>query len=451
MFDLETQIRSWSNRLRGRGNFLDSDIEELEGHLRDEIESLKQSGLADDEAFLVAVKRMGGSAALSQEYAKVNTEHLWKQLMLEPEDPAQKAQSRKELWIVAALTLLAGTLGKVPALFGVHLFGGDEVTYFKNLSLFVFPVVTGYFFWKRGITDVLAFPLLAIPFIISAILINIYPSYEPYHTPVLTGIHLPIMLWLFVGLAYMSNRWSDLQRRMDFVRFSGEAFIYSVLICCGGVVLIGITMIIFAAIDVNVGFFVRRYLMVYGGLGTLVVAAYLVEAKKSIVENLAPVLAKIFSPLFLLTMLSFLGVTIILGKSPYSEREFLIGFDLLLVLVLGLVLYVISARNRDEAPGVFDTVNFALIVTALIVDVVALWAVIGRLSTFGFSANKVAALGENIVLLVNLSGLAVFYIRFFTKKAGFQPLETWQTRYLPVYSGWAAVVALLFPVIFGFK
>ena len=43
-------------------------------------------------------------------------------------------------------------------------------------------------------------------------------------------MHLPIALWLAVGIAYAGGRWSHVAGRMDFIRFSGELFIYFVLI-----------------------------------------------------------------------------------------------------------------------------------------------------------------------------------------------------------------------------
>jgi hypothetical protein len=88
--------------------------------------------------------------------------------------------------------------------------------------------------------------------------------------------------------------------------------------------------------------------------------------------------------------------------------------------------------------------------TALLVDVLALWAIGARISEFGFSPNRVAALGMNVVLLVNLSGSLLIYLRFLRGGAAFQRLWQWQTTYLYVIAAWAAAVALLFPPLFGF-
>jgi hypothetical protein len=450
MFELERRIRVWADYLRRRGNFLTTDIQELEGHLREEIDSLGRAGLSQEEAFLVAVKRMGNADALSREFSKVNTESLWKQLVLLPEDPQVRARARTELLLVVLCALAAGTLAKIPELFGLRPFAGQQLFYLKNLSLFVFPFVVLYFLWKRRAWS-RPFLWLLLPFAGSALAVNLYPSFAPHHNVVLAGIHLPILLWFVVGVAYVGGRWRDPDRRMDFVRFSGESFIYGVLLLCGGFVLAGLTNMIFSAINVDVTSFLQEYLVIYGGLGAVVVATYLAEAKKSVVENMAPVLARIFSPLLLVVLLSFVAVMAVLGKSPYTEREFLIGFDLMLALVVGLVLYVISARDPEEKPGLFDAINLVLIVVALAVDGIALSAILFRISSYGFTANKMAALGENIVLLANLGGLTVLYALFFAGKRRFTSLEHWQTAYLPTYAVWAAVVVFLFPVVFRYQ
>ena len=68
-----------------------------------------------------------------------------------------------------------------------------------------------------------------------------------------------------------------------------------------------------------------------------------------------------------------------------------------------------------------------------------------------FFPNKLAALGENLVLLVNLTWSAWLYARFLGGRGPFSALERWQTAYLPVYAAWAAFVVVAFPPLFGFK
>lgn len=451
MFDLELQIKSWSDHLRARGHVTENDICELENHLRDEIEDLMEAGLTADESFLISVKRLGNVDAISQEYSKVNTENLWKQLMLDPVDPGAESENKRSIALVVIFSLLAGTLVKIPELFGYRLY--DDATplfYIKNLGYFILPFIAGFFLIKRKADGKTAAITLGI-FALTAILVNMYPSYAPQDTELLTGLHLPLFLWLIVGTAYSGKAWRTSRDRMNFIRFTGESFIYAVLIFCGVIVLSMFIQVIFSAIGVNAGKFVGNYVIVYGACAAALIAVYLVEAKKSIVENFAPILAKIFSPLFLITMCAFLAMMIITGQSPFMERNFLIAFDFMLALVLGLVLYVISARDNQAPANLFDYLNLALIIVALMIDAVALSAILFRLSAYGITPNKLAALGENLILLVNLGGLAWFFAGYFKKKYDFVRLEIWQTSYLYVYFIWMAIVAFLFPVFFGFN
>ena len=129
----------------------------------------------------------------------------------------------------------------------------------------------------------------------------------------------------------------------------------------------------------------------------------------------------------------------------------LIGFDLLLVVVLGLLLYAVSARDAQAPPGRFDILQLLLVVSALIVDALALWAIAVRISEFGFSPNRTAALGLNLLLLVNLAWSAVLYARFLRRRAPFARLERWQTATMPAFAVWAWFVTALFPVIFNYR
>ena len=123
---------------------------------------------------------------------------------------------------------------------------------------------------------------------------------------------------------------------------------------------------------------------------------------------------------------------------------------LLLVVVIALLLYSASARDPRSSPDAFDVLQIALVASALLADAVALWAIAARITEFGFSPNRVAALGENVILLVNLAWSAVLYIRFLRGRGSFTGLERWQTDYLPVYAVWAAIVVIAFPPVFRY-
>jgi len=443
---LEEQIALWRSYLHRRQAIHAVDVAELEDHLREQIAGLTDAGLADDEAFLVAVKRMGALDELSREFAREHSDRLWKQLVVVPADPSgSAARGRTDTAVVVALAVAAALVTR----FGVHLIPAEGAQ-LRNVSLFVLPFLTGYFAWKRRLAAG-AIRWLGAAFLAAGVFANAYPFAPDGHTEVLTILHLPIALWIGVGVAYAGNRWADVSGRMDFIRFSGELFIYYVLIALGGGVFTAFMMMIFQAIGVDAEPFFQSWILPCGASGAVLVAAWLVEAKQSVIENMAPVLTRLFTPLFAALLLTYLATLLWTGRGIDIEREILIAFDLLLVVVLGLLLYSVSARDPQSPPGPFDVLTVVLLVSALLADVVALWAIAARITEFGFTPNRVAALGENVILLVNLGWSAVLYVGFLRGRGSFATLERWQTNYLPVYAVWAAIVVIAFPLVFGFR
>ncbi|HEV2124882.1 MAG TPA: hypothetical protein VGW38_19210 [Chloroflexota bacterium] len=369
--------------------------------------------------------------------------------MVVPADSKEPAAAvRMDAIVAFCLAVAAAVVIKVPALFGIQL-DQDTGFYARNLSLFVLPLLTGYFVWKRRL-DAGTVCWLAVAFVAAGVFANVYPFAPEGSTEVLAALHLPIALWLAVGIAYAGSRWSQVGGRMDFIRFSGEFFIYYVLIALGGGVLMGFMALLFQAIEIDPEPFFE-WLVPSGAAGAVLVASWLVEAKQSVIENMAPVLTRLFSPLFAVLLVTFLGTVLWTGRGVDIERNVLIAFDLLLVVVLGLLLYSLSARDPWSPPGAFDVVQVVLVISALLVDAVALWAIAARISEFGFSPNRVAVLGVNVILLVNLAWSAVLYVRFLRGRGSFTALERWQTNYLPVYAAWAAIVVVAFPPVFGYS
>jgi hypothetical protein len=449
---LEEGIAEWRTYLRRRQAIHSVDADELEDHLRSQASALVKAGLTEDEAFLIAVKRLGELDALSREFAQEHSERLWKRLVVASDLGGDGGASGKEALVAVGLAIAAALAIKAPELFGVRMHQDQELPtfYIRNLSLFVLPFLATFFAWKRSLATS-SRTRLAAPFVVAATVINLMPFAPGAHTMVLAALHLPLALWLAVGYAYAAGRWRDHDQRMNYVRFSGEWFIYYALIAFGGGVLMALTLSMFVAAGLHPEHVLFTWILPCGAVGAVVIAAWLVEAKQSVVENMAPVLTLLFTPLFTLVLLAFLATMAWTGSSIDVKREVLIGFDLLLAVVAGLVLYAISARDPQKPPGLFDALQLLLVVSALLVDGLALWAIAARISAFGFSPNKVAALGENLILLVNLGWSAVLYGRFLAGRVAFRPLEGWQTAYLPVYALWAWVVVVVFPVVFGFR
>ena len=420
----------------------------VETRLRGALAALAAAGLAADEALVVALTRIGDAGGPAREFARAFVDRVWKAraAAVAAPDDAPRTETRAALGLAAAAAISI----RVPELFGLRIDGPDGIAMFyaRNLSLFAFPFLAIYFAWKRQLSSRSGF-WLALPFVAGAVFANVFPFAARSDTQGLTLLHLPIALWLAIGVAHTGNRWFAEGARMDFVRFTGELAIYFVLIALGGGVFIGFTAMMFNAIGITPEWLIARFILPCGGVGAVIVASWLVETRQGLVESMAPVLTRIFTPLFTVLLLVFLGTMAWTGRPIDVKRELLIGFDLLLVLVVGLVLYAASSRRPLASPDGFDRLQLTLVASALAVDAVALAAIGARISEFGFTPNRVAALGENVILLVNLAWTAWLYTRFAFGRGSFEAVEKWQVAYLPVYSLWAALVVIGFPPLFG--
>jgi hypothetical protein len=98
---LELQIDQWRSYLRRRQAIHSVDVAELEDHLREQIAVLGEAGLDGEEAFLVAVKRMGALDELSREFAREHSERLWKQLVVVPPESDDRGKGTRTDALVA--------------------------------------------------------------------------------------------------------------------------------------------------------------------------------------------------------------------------------------------------------------------------------------------------------------------------------------------------------------
>jgi hypothetical protein len=442
---LESEIAEWRAFVE-QGPAVDGrDVEELEAHLRDQIADLAATGLDADEAFLVAVKRMGRVDELSREFAREQRGRLWRQLVLSGGGERQESDSR---WPEALVFAVAAAVTIQIARLAAGLPSEEPGWFLRNASLFVLPFLAGYFARRRRLS-VRQSLVTAAPFVVAAIVVNLYPHVEGGSTEQLVAVHLPVLLWFVVAYPYMSGVARSHERRMDFLRFTGEWFIYYVLIALGGGVLLALTALILEPTGVDTER-VIEWVSSSGAAGAVIVAAWLVESKQRVVENMAPVLTLLFTPLFAVMLAVAAVVYAVTGFGGEFDRELLGVFDALLLVVLGLVWYGMSARDSSSRPGWMDRIQLVAVVSALALDVMVLGAMIARIGELGFTPNRTAVLGLNLVLLVSLAGTAWLSTRFITGRGTFHRLERWQTAYLPVFALWAAAVVVILPPLFDF-
>ncbi|MFL5689175.1 MAG: permease prefix domain 1-containing protein [Chloroflexota bacterium] len=445
MESVEAQIAEWRAYVENAPGVNGRDVDELEDHLRHQIAELNEAGLTADEGFLVAVKRMGDLDGLSREFAREHSGRLWKQLVLSGGDEAERASSG---WFEPLLFALAAAVVVQVARLAAGAPDDEPTWLLRNAGLFVLPFLAGYFARRRRL-DIRAWLLTAAPFALAALVVNIYPYDADSATEKLVALHLPVLLWFVVAYPYMGGAIASRERRMDFVRFSGEWFIYYVLIALGGGVLMGLTAAILDPTGVDVDR-VAAWVIPSGAAGAVVVAAWLVESKQRVVENMAPVLTMLFTPLFAVMLAVAVVVYAVTGLGDSFDRDLVSVFDALLLVVLGLVLYGMSAREPSSFPNWMDRIQLVAVVSALVLDLMVLGAMIARIGDLGFTPNRTAALGLNLVLLVNLAGAAWLSARFLAGRTRLHRLERWQTTYLPVLALWAAAVVVVLPPLFSF-
>jgi hypothetical protein len=339
----------------GQRGLTSDDVGELEDHLREQIADLRQTGLDQDEAFLVAIKRLGQLDAVSREFARQHSDRLWKQLVLPPAAAGERSRVRD---MAGAVGFGAGA--GLTVLVAWRLLRADEAAFALNLSFFVWPWLVGYFAWRRSLGWKTLASLAAVA-AGGAVAVNLYPFAPGGSTLVLTALHLPLALWFLASVAYCGG-WARLRSRlMDFVRFSGELVVYYLLIALGGGALTALAFAILSAVGARHDDLIGNVILPLGVPGALIVAAWLVEAKQRVIENIAPVLAKVFTPVTMVMLLAILPVILSSGDLARAGREQLILFDAVLILVAALLLYTVSARDPAAPPGPLDWLHLGLV------------------------------------------------------------------------------------------
>lgn len=359
--------------------------------------------------------------------------------------PGMEWGSREELGLVVVLSLIAGCVAKIPAWFGLE----EDQFFARNIGLLVFPFLTAYFAWKRNSdtkTGIIAFGIT----LLAGIYINLLPEKGDAHTLTLACIHLPFLLWSVLGWVYGHTEWKQPFRRIEFLRFNADLVIITGLILIAGGILTGVTFGLFSLIEVNIEDFYLNYVVVFGLVAAPVVGTYVTQTNPQLVSRVSPVIATIFSPLVLVTLVVYLVTVVFSGKDPYNDREFLLLFNALLIGVMAIVLFALSESSQARSTIISRVIVFLLAAVTIIVNLVALSAIVFRIAEWGVSPNKLAVLGGNLLILTNLVLVTLRLGATLRDPEQLPKVEQTIAAYLPLYSLWTVVVVFLFPVIFGF-
>ncbi|HEY1025927.1 MAG TPA: hypothetical protein VGE26_12225 [Sphingobacteriaceae bacterium] len=353
--------------------------------------------------------------------------------------------TRNDLIFVMVIALIAGLIAKLPAIFAIN----EEFFYPRNIGFIVFPALTAFFVWKNNLTP-RKIGLVGAMMLAGALFINFLPDDQTSDTLVLSCIHMVLFLWCVLGFGFVGDFGNDNEKRLGFLKYNGDLLVMTALIVIAGGIMTGITIGLFAVIGIRIEEFWFKNIVVFGLPAAPIFGTYLTRSNPGLVGKVSPVIAKIFSPLVLVMLVIYLGAMVYSGKDPYNDREFLLIFNVLLIGVMAIIFFSVAESSKTKSVTEL-WVLFLLSVVTIVVNGIALSAIIFRIAEWGITPNRAAVLGSNLLILINLVLVTVQLFRMLSKKPSVTGVGKAITIYLPVYFIWTVIVTFLFPLIFGFK
>lgn len=353
---------------------------------------------------------------------------------------------RAELLFVVVAALIAGLAAKLPEILSID----EEYFYSRNAGFLVFPFLAAYFIWKNKLS-VKKIALLAAGMATALVFINLLPNNPTSDTLMLSCLHLALFLWAITGFAFVGNNIGSFQKRLVYLSYNGDLIVMSTLLLISGGILTAITNGLFGLIGYHIEEFYFRYIVVFGLPAVPIMATVLTQNIPELVQKVSPLIARLFSPLVLVTLLVYLGAIVFSGKDPYNDREFLMLFNALLLGVMALIFFSVAQRANTSANRYEIMVLFLLSAVTILVNGIALSAIVFRISEWGITPNRAAVLGANLLILINLLLVTRKLVQVLTRDADLSEVGKSMAAYLPIYWGWTAVVTFVFPFIFGFR
>ncbi len=369
---------------------------------------------------------------------------VWKARLTFGKKPAQPANRKEMLW-VALLALLAGLIAKMPYFIGIE----DDLYFQRNVGFILFPSLIFFFAWKTKLTSKYLLTCSAL-LAATAVFINLLP-HNNSDTLILACMHLPLLLWTVTGFSYTGRDIKNTEMKIGFLRYNGDLLVMSAVIMIAGAILTGISIGLFELIDLNIAEWYMKNIAIWGAAAVPVVATYMVQRNPQLVQQVSPIIARIFTPLVLVLLLAYLGAMVYTGKDPYNDREFLFIFNLLLIGVMAIILFSVAERGKQHTRSVESILLLALAIATLFVNGIALSAIVFRISSWGITPNRMAVLGSNLLMLIHLLIVSHRLFLGLRNKNNEQSIEAGIASFLPVYSIWTAIVVFLFPLLFAFK
>ena len=354
--------------------------------------------------------------------------------------------TKRELIFIIIASLLAGLIAKLPVFLSIN----EDFFFPRNIGFIVLPLITFYFAWKNKLSTGKIVFISGVT-LASVLFINVLPNVKESDTLILSCIHLPLFLWSMLGFAFVGEKRNNEEKRLSFLKYNGDLVVMTALILIAGAIMTGITINLFLLIGYSIEDFYFNYIGIFGLAAAPIIGTYLTQTNPQLVGKVSPVIAKIFSPLVTIMLVVYLIAIVYSGKDPYNDRESLLIFNGLLIGVIALIFFSIAETSNTVKSYMEIMILFILSIVTIIVNGIALSAILFRISEWGFTPNRTAVLGSNILILVNLFLIATQLYRVLSKKDDLAKVGKTIALYLPIYIIWTIIVTFLFPLLFGFK
>ncbi|MFZ4704660.1 MAG: hypothetical protein ACOYMF_01510 [Bacteroidales bacterium] len=354
-----------------------------------------------------------------------------------------------DIVVLIVACFITSVLIKFPEIYNNIFYNEDY--YMRNAGLIVLFGLSIFAVWTNKIFSPKKIIFIVLAFLVSAIYINLLPSVRNSQSLNLAFIHLPLLMWCIYGLVYINLDVKDNRKRIDFIKYNGDIAVLGALILIAGGILTGITIGLFSAIDIHIEHFYMEYIAICGLVSAPIVATYIIQNYPSLTNKLAPIIANIFSPLVLITLIVYLVTIPVSGKSPYASRDILLIFNLMLLGVMGIIIFSISETSQNKKQRFNEMILFILSIVTLIIDAVALSAIFYRLYELGITPNRMVVFSSNLLIFINLILITIDLFNVNFRKADTGKVELTISKYLPLYAVYTFLIVFGFPLIFGMK
>ncbi|MES2419040.1 MAG: hypothetical protein V4541_12695 [Bacteroidota bacterium] len=351
----------------------------------------------------------------------------------------------RTLLMVIMASLVAGLIARLPIFLSIN----EDYFYPRNIGFIVFPLLTTYFAWKNKVSTGKVVFIVGIT-LVSLIFINLFPDDKKSDTLVLSCLYLALLLWSVLGFAFVGSQ-KNSEKRLSFLKYNGDLIVITTLILIAGGILSAITVGLFSLIGFKIEEFYFQNVGIFGLAAAPIMGTYLIQTNPQLVGKVSPVIAKLFSPLVLVMLVVYLVAIVYSGKNPYNDREFLLLFNALLIGVMAIIFFSVAETAKAAKSYSQTWILFLLAAITIVVNGVALSAIVFRILEWGITPNRAAVLGGNILILINLLLVTIQLFNVIRKKADLTVVGKTIAFYLPVYFVWTIFVTFIFPLIFGFK